>query len=109
VLLAAGYLVFTGVFGWPVACALGLIGVVVSDLMLYAAGRHLLWRSDTGRNPRLLSERRLDAATRWLDRVGPWGVLIARLVPGTRLVVFITAGVRNMPPLRFVAFDAAGA
>ena len=39
-LVTAGYLVFTDVFQWPLALAVSLIGVVVSDVMLYSAGRH---------------------------------------------------------------------
>lgn len=44
-LLTAGYLVFSDVFAWPSALAVSLVGVVISDVMLYSAGRHLAWRS----------------------------------------------------------------
>ncbi|MDP2055796.1 MAG: hypothetical protein Q8L75_19330, partial [Acidobacteriota bacterium] len=41
-LLTAGYLVFSGVFVWPAALAIGLAGVVISDVMLFSAGRRWL-------------------------------------------------------------------
>ena len=47
-LVTAGYLVFTDVFQWPLALVVCLIGVVVSDVMLYSAGRHLAWQSTWG-------------------------------------------------------------
>lgn len=40
-LLTAGYLVFSDVFQWPIALGIGATGVVVSDLILYSAGRHI--------------------------------------------------------------------
>jgi len=39
----------------------------------------------------------LRVATRWFSRFGDRIVFFARLLPGTRLLVFLTAGVRAMP------------
>lgn len=108
-LLAAGYLVFSGVFEWPAALAVCIAGVVLSDVILYAAGRHLAWRSARWQDRRLLSPARLDRATRWFDRVGGHLVTIARLIPGTRAMVFLTAGVRALPAGRFLQYDLLGA
>jgi membrane protein DedA with SNARE-associated domain len=36
-------------------------------------------------------------------------VLVARLVPGTRAMVFLAAGVRTLPVWRFLRYDLLGA
>ncbi|MBI4262901.1 MAG: DedA family protein [Acidobacteria bacterium] len=108
-LLTAGYLVFSDVFAWPAALTVSLLGVVTSDLMLYSAGRHLAWRSTRWSEGRLLSRERLQRVTGWFDRVGDHLVFIARLVPGTRAMVFLAAGVRAVPVWRFLRYDLVGA
>lgn len=108
-LLTAGYLVFSDVFEWPAALAVSLVGVVLSDLMLYSAGRHLAWRSTRWLDGTVLSRERLERATRWFNRVGHPLVFIARLIPGTRAMVFLAAGVRALPVWSFLRYDLLGA
>jgi len=108
-LLTAGYLVYVDVFFWPVALAVCMTGVVASDLMLYAAGRHLAWHSARVAEGRLLSPERLRRTTRWFGRLGDRLVFIARLTPGTRALVFVTAGVRAVPASSFLRYDVLGA
>jgi membrane-associated protein len=108
-LLTAGYLVFSDVFDWPAALAVCLLGVVLSDLMLYSAGRHLAWRSTRWPDSRLLSRQRLARATTLFHRVGDPIVLVARLVPGTRAMLFLAAGVRALPVWSFLRYDLLGA
>lgn len=108
-LLTAGYLVFSDVFDWPAALAVSLVGVVISDVMLYSAGRHLAWGSTQWSDSRVLSRERLARATGWFDRVGDHLVFIARLIPGTRAMVFLAAGVRALPVWRFLRYDLLGA
>lgn len=108
-LLTAGYLVFSDVFEWPAALAVSLVGVVLSDVMLYSAGRHLAWRSTRWPNSRAISGERLERATGWFNRVGHPLVLIARLIPGTRAMVFLAAGVRSLPVWSFLRYDVLGA
>jgi membrane protein DedA with SNARE-associated domain len=109
VLLTAGYLVYTGVFDWPLALAVSAAGVVVSDLMLYSAGRHLAWYSASSSDEAWLSPQRLQRATRWFVRLGDGVIFAARLMPGTRAVVFLTAGARGIPAVRFLRYDVLGA
>ena len=108
-LLTAGYLVFSDVFDWPAALAVSLVGVVLSDVMLYSAGRHLAWRSTRWADSRVLSRERLERATGWFNRVGHPLVFIARLIPGTRAMVFLAAGVRALPVWSFLRYDLLGA
>jgi membrane protein DedA with SNARE-associated domain len=106
-LLTGGYLVSAGIFSWPVALPLSFACVMASDLTLYTIGRrlrsHSLSRSGLVR--RLVRPAHLRIATRWFGRFGDPVVFLARLVPGTRLLVFLTAGVRAMPPGRFLLMD----
>ena len=108
-LLTAGYLVFVGIFEWPFALGVCGVGVVASDLMLYSAGRHIAWRSKGWPDGHFLSPERLQRATRWFDRCGQPLVLVARLVPGTRAIVFVTAGVHSIPMSSFLRYDILGA
>lgn len=108
-LLTAGYLVYTDVFHWPLALLICAIGVVVSDLMLYSAGRHLAWRSARWSEGRVLSPGRLPRTTRWFARLGHGVIFIARLTPGTRALVFLTAGARAVPVRSFLRYDVLGA
>lgn len=107
-LLAAGYLIFAGAFAWPVTVSVCLAGVIVSDLMLYSAGRHVFGGSvAAARAP--VSARRLKSATAWLNRLGPRAILLARLVPGTRVITFVSSGVNGIPAGQFLKYDTIGA
>jgi membrane protein DedA with SNARE-associated domain len=110
-LLCGGYLISAGHFSWPVALPLSYACVLTTDSVLYSFG--LLLRKHSVRRDawlrRLVRPAQLRLATRWFSRFGERVVFIARLVPGTRLLVFITAGVRGMPFWRFLAIDGAAA
>lgn len=107
-LLTAGYLVFAGAFEWSWALGVCSIGVVAGDVVLYFAGRHLAWHSRRPRFSRFLTPARLRRGTSWFDRWGDSLVLAARLVPGTRAIVFVAAGVRAMPLGTFLRYDVLG-
>lgn len=109
ILAAGGYLISAGVFSWPGALGAGVLGVVTSDAMLYGWGRRLRAEASDGRMSRLVRPHHLAAADRWLMRVGDRSVFFGRLLPGTRAVIFMGAGVRRMPFGRFLLLDAAGA
>jgi len=107
-LVTAGYLVFVEVFHWPLALAVSAIGVVVSDLILYSAGRHAAWRSSRYADDSLLTPERLRRATRWFKRLGHRLIFVARLIPGTRAIVFLTAGAHGVPVWSFLRYDFLG-
>jgi membrane protein DedA with SNARE-associated domain len=105
-LLIGGYLVSAGVFTWPATGAIAYLGVLSSDLLLYTYGRKLREHSlRRGFIRRMIRPGRLRVATRWFARFGDWLVIIARLVPGTRMLVFVSAGVRAMSVWRFLLLD----
>jgi membrane protein DedA with SNARE-associated domain len=100
--LAVGLLAASG----ELSLALGLIGcfvgIVLGDLGLWllgrVGGRRLLrwpWLA------RLLPAQRLDQAAGWLDRRGGLAVLAARFLPGTRVPLYVAAGLIGRRPGRF--------
>lgn len=109
VLLSGGYLISIGVFSWPVALPLALAGVISSDFVLYTFGRRMRSRAVGRREGRLVPPHRLQRFAGWFDRIGAAAVLLARLLPGTRAVIFVLAGMRGLPPRTFLVWDAAGA
>ena len=109
VLATAGYLISAGAFSWPGALILGVVGVVSSDVLLYGWGRRLHSGVSQGWMSRLVGPHHLATAERWLVRLGDKAVFLGRLLPGTRTVAFIGAGVRRMPLSKFLLFDLLGA
>lgn len=109
ILATAGYLISAGAFSWPGALILGVIGVVSSDLLLYLWGMRLNAGVKGGWMGRLVRPHHLAKAEEWLVRLGDKAVFFGRLLPGTRTVAFIGAGVRRMPLSKFLLFDGLGA
>lgn len=108
-LLAGGYLISAGVFSWPVAFPLAFAGVTGSDSILWAVGRHMRTHTEKRTGLGLIATPYLDLGERWFSRYGEATVFFARLIPGTRFIVFITSGLHAVPYRRFILFDALGA
>jgi len=109
-LLIGGWLVGGGVFSWRVALPLSYVGILSTDLLLYTFGRKLRSHSLRRRWLRkLIRPGRLRLATRWFARFGDAVVCAARFIPGTRMLVFASAGLRGMRPLRFLVLDGLAA
>lgn len=109
-LLIGGWLVGGGVFSWHIALPLSYVGLLATDLLLYTFGRKLRSHSLRRRWLRkLIRPGRLRIATRWFARFGDWVVFAARFIPGTRMLVFASAGLRGMRPLRFLVLDGLAA
>ena len=106
-LLTGGYLVAAQVFSWPVTLPLSYACVLMTDGILYGLGRYLRTHSlkRGGWLRRIVRPAQFRLATRWFGRFGDGIVFVARLVPGTRLLVFLTAGARAMPLWRFYLMD----
>jgi membrane protein DedA with SNARE-associated domain len=103
-LLAAGVAVAEGRLpGWPaaVACATGLF---LGDVGLWCAGR-------LGRRPlaRWRSATAVGALVGWLDRAPVVTILASRVLPGTRLPLYVAAGAwsRRSPAILLAMLGAA--
>jgi len=109
--LATGAAAAMGVVPFAAGVLACFTGIVIGDLLLFAAGR-LLGRAVLGRPPLAwwVSPAAVDRASAWLDRRGLAVVLATRFLPGTRLPTYLAAGALRTDARRFLlAFVAASA
>jgi membrane protein DedA with SNARE-associated domain len=111
VLLAAGYVCHE----FPERVELPLMmlwcggAILVGDGIPYVLGRVFGVRLLRVRWLRLVvTKQRLANFDRWFRRRGDWVILIARFIPGLRVVAFFTAGTMKMSWQRFVCLDGLG-
>lgn len=103
--IATGLLVSRGTIGFVPGVLGCLFGIVVGDLLLYAAGRYLGRPALTRRPLRwLLTDGDLTRTSAWFARRGPALVLTTRFIPGTRLPTYVAAGVLQTPFLPFLGY-----
>src|SRR5262249_60077480 len=82
-----------------------LAGIVAGDLGLWLVGRAAgatLWR--WRKLARRFPAERLARLGEWWDRRGGVAILAARFLPGTRLPLYVAAGVLGRRPWRFAAW-----
>jgi membrane-associated protein len=103
ILLAAGYLAAVHSTHLLVFLGAGYGSAVVGALVCYAVSRHVGRRAVLrwGRHVHL-TPHRLEKAERWLARRGWLAILVARVLPGTRINASIAAGCLRMPVRDFV-------
>lgn len=90
-------------FGWLI-CVGAVLG---TDLFLYGVGRfggHRLLKQKYVQ--KVVKPERIQTFSRKFQEKGVWFMLTARLIPGWRTAVFITAGSIRYPVNRFVLADA---
>ncbi len=80
-----------------------LTGIFLGDLGLYMIGfvvgrRALRWKPVA----RFVPTRQVDALGAWFDKKGWKAVLASRFIPGTRLPLYVAAGVTGNKPGRFM-------
>jgi membrane protein DedA with SNARE-associated domain len=100
--VGAGLLLAAGAIGWPAAFWGCFIGVWTGDAGLYGfarvVGRGWFDRKSGGK----FRERLRQSERRFHERGSPV-LLLSRLLPGTRLPTYLTAGFLRMPLKRFLA------
>jgi membrane protein DedA with SNARE-associated domain len=96
--VAAGLLVSHGKLSFLAATLACLVGIFVGDLLLVLAGR-LLGRRLLERAPFrwILTPQTLDRSERWFAAQGAKVVLVSRFIPGSRLPLFLAAGILRAP------------
>lgn len=107
VLLGAGYAIERGALLWGPTLALGVVGVLAGDLLLYAMG--YAWGRRLAQHPRLarrFTEERLARAQRFFDRYGDGAIVVARFVMGARAAIYFVSGSLRRPLGRFLLVDA---
>jgi membrane protein DedA with SNARE-associated domain len=109
VLLAAGYLCAKLQLTLPLMMAWCAGAILLGDLIPYLLGRvfgvrllRLRWLRH------VITKQRLASFDRWFRRRGDWVILIARFIPGIRVVAFFTGGTMKMSWRRFLLLDGLG-
>lgn len=91
--------------------AVGMLGVLVGDGIMFAAGR--IWGQKILRfKPiaRIMTPKRYEQVQEKFDKYGNWVLFVARFLPGLRTAVFVTAGIsRKVSYLRFLIMDGLAA
>lgn len=103
ILLAAGYLAAVHSTQLFVFLPLGYASAVAGAVVCYLASRHLGRRAVLRVGRRVhLTPQRLARAEAWLARRGALAILVARVLPGTRINASIAAGCLRLPLRAFV-------
>lgn len=103
-LVLAGGVVHLGLIRFPTAVAAGGVGALLGDSVFFALGRY-------GGAPVQRSAAYARVASfveRLADRSGPWEIVLARFVYGTRFASMFFWGIRGLSWVRFAVFDLAG-
>ena len=100
--IATGLLISRGTIGFLPGTLACLVGIVLGDLLLYAAGRYL-GRPAMKRRPLrwFLTDDDLARTSAWFEKRGPGLVITSRFIPGARLPTYVAAGVLHT---RFLPF-----
>ncbi len=91
--------------------AVGMLGVLVGDGIMFAAGR-IRGQKILKFKPiaRIMTPKRYAQVQEKFDKYGNWVLFVARFLPGLRTAVFVTAGIsRKVSYLRFLIMDGLAA
>ena len=103
-LILAGVVAHLGIFSFPHAVAAGAVGSLVGDTAWYLLGRLRGPRFREGRFYR----RAGPTIERLAKRMGPWELLAARFVYGTKAASMVFWGLHGLTFPRFLLIDALG-
>lgn len=109
ILVLGGYLCYLGHAVWVQMMAACALGIASGDVIPFLLGRVFGPKLLRLRLMRLIVNRqRLFLFDRWFRRRGDMVIVIARFVPGLRVVAFFTAATMHMRLRRFVTLDFLG-
>jgi len=103
-LLFAGVVARLGIFAFPLAVGAGALGSLLGDTAWYSLGRFRGPRFREGRFYRRVGP----TVERLAEQLGPWQLLAARLVYGTKSASMIFWGLHDLPFRRFLLIDSVG-
>ncbi len=101
-LILTGVVAHMGLVRPPLAIAAGACGALVADGAFYLVGRYgtaAIARSK-------IYARAAPVIDHLIARLGPWEIVVARFVYGTRVASMLFWGMRRLPWRRFVILDA---
>jgi membrane protein DedA with SNARE-associated domain len=99
-LVSAGYLCHQGHATYAAMTIVCASAILLGDVIPFSLGRYF--------GPRLLRLSWVRLVDHWFRRRGDWVILIARFVPGLRVVAFFTGGTMRMRWTRFLLLDTLG-
>ncbi|MGK0456118.1 MAG: membrane protein DedA with SNARE-associated domain/pimeloyl-ACP methyl ester carboxylesterase, partial [Zhongshania aliphaticivorans] len=105
--ITAGLLAARGLVPLPFAMTACFLGIWIGDMLLYAIGRYgggKLLSYWPFRN--MIASTTIESTRVWLNRRGGLAVLISRFMPGTRLPLYLTAGLVRMNVFKMMSWLA---
>ena len=107
--VAAGLLIQRGQVEASSAVLACTLGIFVGDVGLWAIGRTcgstvLAWP----RVARRLQPNRFHEFRSWLDRHAGWAIVASRFLPGSRLPLYVIAGIVELPGIVFAGWALLG-
>ena len=103
-LILAGVVVHLGLIGFPTAVVAGGVGALLGDSVFFALGRH----GGAAVRRWAAYARVASFVERLAARSGPWEIVLARFVYGTRFASMFFWGIRGLAWVRFAALDLVG-
>jgi len=105
----AGFLIFTGQFGWVPVLVASTLGSIAGSLLSYGMG--MLGKPVVLRYGRylLLNVHHLEWTEQFFLRHGGKTIFISRFIPVVRHLISIPAGLARMPLFPFILYTAVGA
>ncbi len=109
-LLAAGWLVHKGQAELGLMIATALVGVMMGDTIIFTLGRRYGMKILERKWMRRIAKPWMLAKAQYLyDNHGAKVLFAARFMPGVRAVIYLKAGVFNVPYWKLWLFDGAAA
>jgi membrane protein DedA with SNARE-associated domain len=103
--IAAGVLAGAGDLNILLVIVAAAVGAILGDNFTFAIGRIFDERLHGLMSRNEKRKRRLDWAERTLNERGGYLIVVARFIPGGRVVVMLAAGLLEMPWHRFIRYD----
>jgi membrane protein DedA with SNARE-associated domain len=105
--LAGGFAAQENTIYWWIMLPVCIVGVVIGDSFLYGIGR--LWGAKLVERPfvkkHLIAPEKLASITENFRKYGIRILLFARLTPGIRAPIFLSAGITRLPLSQFLLAD----
>lgn len=110
-LITGGFLVYQGKAQLGVMMAVGYLGILIGDSMIFYAGRRIGSRVGTqgGLFARIVTAEKRARVELLFKKHGQKIIMIARFMPGVRTVTYFTAGSVGMRYATFALFDSVAA
>jgi membrane protein DedA with SNARE-associated domain len=109
-LIAGGMVIGQGGGSLPLMIAIGWVGTVAGDALLFRIGKHLGPRAARQRHlSRVLTPARVERVREYYVRYGMLTVAVIRFIPGLRATTILIAGSSGLSFRKFVIADGLAA